>query len=304
MDNLSIAVLSLIIGGGISFWASRRYYKISIKKSLTPFMQLQSNILSHIDKDVRSDLNITYKEKKVENLQQLQFLIANTGERAIEPGPKPLTLCLPKDLAVLDISIVHRHPEGREVEYTTEDNEIKFEYDLLNKDDFFIVKLLINGTPKREDLIFKITTAELDPVLNIKRLPFDQIESSSSKDKKKFNKGEFFIGIIMFLFGLISIVFTRYCPNDIIPKIENKYLAWINHVPFVEVAAILIYIISFMVIVAGAMLIVGSFIGNFSFPSKRKFIIPEELIDFDFMNSIDAFKVFQEVEQGTENKEK
>lgn len=53
MEDFLIAIVSILIGVGATFYASRHYYRRSVDKELTPFLQLQSNVLSHIDEEVK-----------------------------------------------------------------------------------------------------------------------------------------------------------------------------------------------------------------------------------------------------------
>ncbi len=80
MENLITTILTILISIVTGVLIARHYYRRSVEKELVPFIQFQSNVLDHIDDEVKSDLEIKYKGIKVERLQQIQFLIANTGE--------------------------------------------------------------------------------------------------------------------------------------------------------------------------------------------------------------------------------
>ena len=150
---------------------------------LTPFLHFQSNVLDHIDDEVKLVLDINYKGVKVERLQQIQFLIANTGERAIKDLIKPLSLHINGEIEIMDANILYVHPDGRKVKLNLEkpNNKIEFIFPLLNKDDFFIAKFLINGAPKKSDYQFSITADDLPPILDIERLSYTQI----ARDEKR-----------------------------------------------------------------------------------------------------------------------
>jgi hypothetical protein len=115
MENVLLSVISMLIGAGATILATRYYYRRSVEKELTPFLQFKSNVLDHIDDEVKSDLDIEYKGVRVERLQQVQFLIANTGERAIKEPIKPLSLHIDGEIEVMDANLLYAHPDGRKV---------------------------------------------------------------------------------------------------------------------------------------------------------------------------------------------
>lgn len=202
-------------------------------KELTPFIQMRSNILSHIDEKVKTDLKIKYKDVEVNNLQQLQFLIVNTGEKSIKGIINPLTLCLPDNTKIMDYSVVYIHPEGRDIttKLSVEENKLEFNFNLLNKDEFFIVKLLVKGTPSRKELLFTIEAEDLPPKLSVKPLPYNHVETKGKSEKRKLELPLVIIGITFCLIGFIVSTLAHYCPNDIIPKITTSWLIWLNYVP-------------------------------------------------------------------------
>jgi len=86
----------------------------------------------------------------VNELQQVVFLVANDGERAIRDVIEPITLTMPADVEILDASIVHRQPDGLKANIVTSPHpplgtSLALEFPLLNKGEFFVVKLLLSG---------------------------------------------------------------------------------------------------------------------------------------------------------------
>lgn len=278
MEEFLIAFVSILIGVGATFYASRHYYRRSVEKELTPFIQLQSNVLSHIDEEVKSDLYVEYKGVKVENLQQLQFLIANTGERAVRDIIKPLRLELPDESEIMDASLLYVYPEGREVEIEAKSsgNILQFNFPLLNKDEFFIFKLLIKGEPERKELKFKIVADDLPPELKVQRLTYNQIERESKIDRNEFELGMLIAGLIILMCALFSGVLSHYIPSDALPEISNEKLQWINSFPIISIASVVGYILTGMLTLIGGMLVLGTIFGNFEFPKSKKFRLPNE----------------------------
>lgn len=279
MEDFFIAIAGILMGVGATFYASRHYYRRSVDKELTPFIQLQSNVLSHIDVEVKPDLHVEYKGVKVESLQQLQFLIANTGERAIRDIIKPLRLELPEDSEIMDAGVLYVFPEGRDVVIgsKTSGNILELEFPLLNKDEFFIFKLLIKGEPKRRDLKFKIVADDLPPELQIRRLTYNQIERESIDGGRKFELGALVAGLVLLAFSLFSGVLAHYIPSDSLPEFSSGNLQWVNSFPVIGVASGVGYILTGALALIGGMLTFGAIFGNIEFPKGKKFRLPDEL---------------------------
>ena len=87
MNDLVISIGSLIVG----VVASRYYFKRTVDKSLTPYIHFSSSLFDGVDPSVRESLKIAYKGTPVNELLEIQFLIANTGERSIRDVIHPLT---------------------------------------------------------------------------------------------------------------------------------------------------------------------------------------------------------------------
>jgi len=278
MDNLLLSSFSILIGVAATIIASRHYYRRSIQKELTPFMQLQSNVLSRIDEDVKTDLHIEYKKTKVENLQQMQLLIANTGERAIKEIIKPLRLDLPSNCQIMDANILHVSPDGREVEMQLSDsgNSVQFEFSLLNKDDFFIVKLLINGSPKKSEIVLSIVLDDLPPKLSLKTLDYNQIEKKDKKEKDKFDVGSFFGGVFILFLALSFGLLAHYFDSSLLPVINSPGWEWINSIPFATIASGVGYIFFGILTLTGTAAVGSSVYGDIEFPMKKKFLVPNE----------------------------
>jgi len=269
MESTIIALVSILIGVA------------------TPFIQLQSNVLSRIDKDVKSDLHIEYRGVKVESLQQAQFLIANTGERAIRDLIKPLCLQLPIEVEVMDASILFTSPEGREVslEVSEKDRAVSFVFPLLNKDEFFIFKLLLKGEPDRKQFKFSVVGDDLPPTLNIKRLTYNQIESEGENESKSnFEMGPFAASWLVIFCALCLGILAHYIDMENFPTIHNETWLWVNSIPFVSIASVVGYVLAGMFGLAGAMMISASIFGELEFPKSKKFKLPKEFAtaSYDF----------------------
>ncbi len=148
-------VIGIIIGGIVTILVSRYFYKKSQKsKELSCYVQYISEILTNIDPDVKNNLEIEFKEHKVEKLYQAQIIIANTGDISIKSIIKPLKLNIPAEGEILDANIVYFEPKGRQdsLNLTVDSSSITFDFPLLNSAEYFIVKVLVKGNPPKPEI--------------------------------------------------------------------------------------------------------------------------------------------------------
>jgi hypothetical protein len=68
MNNLWISMISILIGIIPTIIISRYFYKRSIQKSLTPYIQFFSSPIRGIDPQVRKELFVKYQDYEIENL--------------------------------------------------------------------------------------------------------------------------------------------------------------------------------------------------------------------------------------------
>lgn len=277
MSALWISIVSLVLGIFSTVIVSHYYFRRNLKKiSLTPFIQFSSSSLKGIDSKVRKDLQIKYNGQDIENLFEIQFLIANTGNKAIKNILEPLSLNIPNDCNLLDAHILHVSPTGRKVKLNITDDKssIEFDFSLLNSGDFFIVKLLINGNPSDKDFNFSIVAEDLSPTLETSFLPMDAI--GHINERKSFEKELLVIGIILFLIGLslFKLVFDSW---SVLPSFNDfKLFSYIFEIDTSGWAVLVSIFPAFLCILSGVMAGIGSF-SDFVFPrKKRKFIVPDD----------------------------
>ncbi len=236
METFIGTIAGIIIGGLITVWASRYFYKKSIKsKSLSCFVQYVSEILTGIDPDIKSNLEVDFKGQKVESLYQVQFVIANTGDIPIRDLITPLTLQIPNKGIILDANLLHVDPKGREVKIniTSSNDSIAYNFPLLNSGEYFISKILIKGEPPRHvieeegedeeprrlieygsyDLFeFSITADDLAPKITSQYLPpyysdemeFNHFDKSTILGGAIFGFLAFTIAFILYSIGTIQ----------------------------------------------------------------------------------------------------
>lgn len=118
---------------------------------------------------LRERVTVLLDGEPAERLVQVQFIVANQGVRAIQPI-KPLSLSLPSSVGLLDAHVLHVHPDGRHVGLLVSRQDdgattIAFPFDVLNRDEGFVVRLLLTGELAARDLRFTLTCDDLPPVV-------------------------------------------------------------------------------------------------------------------------------------------
>ena len=301
MDTIFFSVIGIIVGGITSFWVGKYYFKKGVKeKSLTPFLQFASGILTDIDEEVRNKLKVRYDKKEVTDLYQLQFVIANTGDVPIRDCIKPLSLTIPEKGEVLDVNILYIEPVGRDVSYEVKRVEnvgdcVFFSFPLLNASEYFIAKMLIKGklpTPPRNETKneektsseldrhydisgqykFLITVDDLPPIIETQRLPF-QYEIEGALPSPEWSL--IIVGLV-FIIASSCFAFLLYSFNSIYPALYIFSKAFWSNFSFLSFATILGWIIAVFLIVVGFAM-AGSEMTDLRPKRKPKFKIPRKL---------------------------
>lgn len=274
MSDLTLSLASLIIGVLATVWVSRYYFLRAVDKKLTAYVQFSSSLFDGVDSSVREALKISYKGTAVSDLLDIQFLVANTGERAIRDVICPLSVSIPKDCILLDASVLHVSPEGREVTITQAAKAVSFLFPLLNTGEFFVTKLLLQGRARPKDFLFSITVDDLPPTLSPVPLPHDLIDTG----KKRGFEGELLVlGAILLLLGasFAGVIFghsttLQECwTRGVVTSFPQHWILLLS-VLVTAIPAILLLVI-------GPMVMVGAFT-NFSFPKRKRFRVPEDIV--------------------------
>jgi hypothetical protein len=167
--------IGIILGVIATILVSRYYFLRSIDKKLSVYGLLNSFVFAGITPDVRKLLQFRFKDKEVDELQQVVFLVANDGERAISNVIEPLSFVIPNDVEVLDASILHRQPDALQAQVTsnkcTEGTRLILNFPLLNKGEFFVIKLLLSGRVSIRDSSLSILADDLPRSLKVRQLP-------------------------------------------------------------------------------------------------------------------------------------
>ena len=92
INELVVPIVSLVIGVAATLIVGHYYYRQADSKSLTPFLYFSTDLLRGIAPEVRARLRVDFGGVPVDALQELQILVANTGQRAIRDVISPLTM--------------------------------------------------------------------------------------------------------------------------------------------------------------------------------------------------------------------
>lgn len=171
----------IVIGVIATMLASRYYFRRSIRPRLALYRQFETQVLKGIDPAVRGDLTISYQGEEIEDMTKFRFIVANTGDLSIANCLRPLTLVAPPHASILDASVLHVNPEGREVaarKTQTSDGRagLELSFPLLNAQEWFLVEVLLKGSVSKEDLLFTIAAEGIPPRLALEPAPSDALK--------------------------------------------------------------------------------------------------------------------------------
>jgi hypothetical protein len=161
-------IIGIIVSVIVTVFVSRHYFRRSTRRCLKTYLLVDSEIFAGIEPEVREQLHFAFRGEEVRVLQQIEFLVANVGERAISGLIEPLRLKFPVGVRVLDALILHRSPDTLKASVTTESDApenggitVTINFPLLNKQDYFLIKILLGGLVKTEDLACSVVADDL-----------------------------------------------------------------------------------------------------------------------------------------------
>jgi len=162
-------ILGIVISAVVTIAVARYYFRYSFQKRLTVYIYNAAAALS-VDSSIRSSTTVHYKDIKVNEIFRIQFLIQNEGSPTIRDYKKPLSFStrpLDRHPRLLDVKVVRG---SRPVAVNTRTNtdgstRTEFDFDLLNKGDFFLVECLFDGKIGQPALNFEITADGLPDII-------------------------------------------------------------------------------------------------------------------------------------------
>jgi hypothetical protein len=269
-------LLGIVIGVSATILVARYYFTRTVNKKLNVYQTLNNRLFEGIESNVKKNLEFKYNGEIVKELQQIDLIIANDGERAIRDCIEPLTLQISKPVRILDVSILHRFPSDLRVKLSTEAQRgetasIKCEFPLLNSGEFFFVKLLLDGYVNRADIKCNILADDLPRSFQINHLPSSAIKGPKRRvEWSGVVMGGFFL---MVAFAICLLVWNYYQLNPSIFPIpwQNFQPSWIETPTLIFLSFI---VLCFTLI--GMVVIFGMGFEDF-FGKHLRFPLPEEL---------------------------
>lgn len=272
METLIVLVIGVIATVAVSHY----YFRRTVSKRISVYLTLRNSVLAGIDAGVRDQLKFHFGKEEVTELYQLGFIVANDGERAVSNCIEPLSLRLPGHVKLLDTSVIHRNPKDLSVRAGQEVSQagrvtLKWAFPLLNKGDFFVVKLLLSGTIEEKQLLFHILADDLPRTLSSTWLPPAATENTRGRVE--------WVGVISGAVLLTIAAACTYCgylltltQPQLFPYPWSTFTPSWTSTPAVLVGAVGV----FFLIILGCVLFVGmGFEGVFR--RHPKFPLPPEL---------------------------
>ena len=148
-------------------------FKLRKKKSLAYEITTSSSLIS-VKKEIESDVNITFRGKKVEDVYLLKVKIINNGYDHVkeEDFKKPITFVLNPEVEIMDMSVSERSSESNQISFSLKDqNVVEIVPTLLNKKDWFIVNFLLSRYVKFDLSLHAVDMEDIKVFRDPKRVP-------------------------------------------------------------------------------------------------------------------------------------
>ena len=276
------AVIGLALGIVATVLVSRYYFLRSVDKSLSVFGLLNANVFAGIARDMRKNLHFIFQDKEVEDLQQVVLLIANDGERAISNVIEPLSIQLPNGVDVLDASVLHRHPESLKASIThkasTAGAALDFIFPLLNKGEFFVVKLLLSGNVSVRDIPFTILADDLPRSLKVKRAPPASLQDSGYKVQWEL----VVVSLVILVFPLWALYMLHLLWKKQPELFPYPWESFVVSMPSLLLTIPGALLLGFLLLLGIGMLGAAFFNGQFPPNRRPRFPLPKEIRNMGF----------------------
>jgi len=138
ITGVVLAVLAIIVTV-IVYFLQRKTKRLS-------YEILQNTLIISYTEDVKEKLTIFYEGKPVNKVSLLEVNITNSGNTPILPidYQENLDLSFNKEAEILSAEVIHSIPENLNVEVEIQESHLKILPSLLNPEDSFNLKLIVN----------------------------------------------------------------------------------------------------------------------------------------------------------------
>lgn len=268
-------ILGIIIGVAATILVARYYFQRSVNKSLGVFTTLSNRVFAGIEKEVKEKLEFHYDGEEIDELQQIDLIVANDGDKSIRDCIEPLSFRFKKKTKILDVSIVYRSPKTLQVEINQQSAnampQVNCEFPLLNSGEFFMIKFLVDGYVSSSDIECRILVDDIPREFSIKPLPLAAVRDS----KPKVEWAGVAAGLLS-LVGVTALAITIWNYYSLKPAISPY--PWSEFSPaWLETPFLLILVLGGLLMTfIGVILLVGIGFEDF-FKKHPRFPLPEEL---------------------------
>ena len=295
MDSLFVSIFTFVASVFITVLVSRYYFLRSLKREITPFIQNKSNLF-WADRNIRNSLSIEYKGRPVRELQELQFLVANTGDKSITNIIKPLEVFFPSHVELVDAKVYFISPKEREINISVDEGSVSLtiNFSIFNKNEYFVLKVFLIGSVDIKDVKFKITSDDLPPELSIKKLNSYNMHELDGNLKNSLS--DYTVSNFLWFIVFLSVSFFSYCSyfylrygyfyltreGEILHQFEN----------YIQKGSVLILFILFIIsglISVGMMLVPFiDYISDVAIAKfKKKYLLPKSLAKIYYGSDVD-----------------
>lgn len=167
---------------------------------------------------MENKFDILYNGKSVENPILFQVRIENTGTQAIKEDEfsRPIKINFAPSTEILEASIVDSRPENIGATITTDSKVITLPNTLLNPDDAFTVRIILDDTDNSEDVGFKLDAR----IVDIKDIIITDV--LSRKEGESLNVYEVIVLIIAGVVGNIIVVYFSSFVEKALLSLKSK----------------------------------------------------------------------------------
>ena len=173
--SIGLGLIGILIGVA-SVVVGRHHHRKSLEKRLTVYIYGSRQVLK-IDESIADLTKASFKDREINSVFGLRYLIENDGTKPISNCIEPLSVTTKSDPELLeapellDARVLYSQPDSPEVRVLSKQisgnlTKTSFDFSLLNKGDLFIIQLLFNGYISAEKLKFKIRGEDLPPTIS------------------------------------------------------------------------------------------------------------------------------------------
>jgi hypothetical protein len=257
MNDFWSQVVMQIVATAIGFFCSSYYFMRSINRKMSPFICQTSKvkIQDMLDPRFQKDVVLKYNNDDVHSLYELKLIFKNTGDMSICKCNifEPLLVRFSKKCKFLAAEIGDIYPEGRKVRRKQGKDSVEVNFNVLNKGEYFEVKLLFGNEVSLDDLSISIEAENLPPVLFPEPVAHDMVNANK---KHRANMPALSLGAILAVCSIIVLAPYYYFFNAVYYMFPYFYFSGLMISTFTS----------------GLILIVGSFFHiNFPYSKYRPF---------------------------------